>query len=204
MTRVPIVAAAALAFAGCAASPGASPLAQVPTRTISSLVPPSRPMIPDACNKGMTELFRASGGSFPMPTCGSWQGVINYPPPSAPFHATVRVSTTKNYGVPPPPSGTAIFYMEMVSKSRHTMPVFDGPTNVQDMITSQTFDPSHSYTLIVYNLAYNDQCGSNPSCPPWVEDLGSPAPSSHSLTFASPFYDTDWSVYPMVWQFVQN
>ncbi len=178
-------------------------LAQMPTH-FASLLPPSRTIGPDTCNRGKVELFEKNGGSFPMPACGSWQGVINYPTPMAPFHAMIRVSTTKNYGVPPPPSGTAIFYIEMVNRAVHSAPAFGGPTNVQDTITSQAFDPSHTYTLIVYNLFYNSQCGSDPSCPPWIEDLGSPSPSGHSLTFDSPFWDSAWSTYPMVWQFVED
>ncbi len=192
MTRVLIASAVlALALAGCAASPGASPLAQVPTHTIASLLPPSRSLGPDSCDKSKTVLIRSKGGTFTIPACAGWSGTFGYPPVSSgPFHFELNSSVTNNFGAPPPPSGTAIFYLQMACLGQ-IAPVFRN-TGVTDTITSQKLIPSRSYSLYVYTLEY-----------PYGGLIGSPAPNSDSITFVSPLNGNFFSS-AIVWQFVQN
>jgi hypothetical protein len=71
-------------------------------------------------------------------------------------------------------------------------------------VTSGVLTAGHSYTLMVYNFLYDDQCSDSP-CPPWIANIGSPEPGKHSITFSSPLNGA--SVYPPfipVWQFIQN
>jgi hypothetical protein len=71
-------------------------------------------------------------------------------------------------------------------------------------VTSPALRAKHSYTLMVYNFLYDDQCSQSP-CPPWVLNIGSPQAGKHTITFSSPLNEA--SVDPPfvpVWQFIQN
>jgi hypothetical protein len=145
-----------------------------------------------------------------MPRCAGWTGVINYPAGNERFTWSVTTSTTNSFNAPAPPSGTPIFYMQTkVIKPRRQEPAF-ADTEVMNTVSSPVLSSDHSYTLIVYGLFESSQCPTEPPsgrCPPWVANLGSPSPNTHSMSFLSPlngavFGGADFVV--PVWQFVQN
>jgi hypothetical protein len=162
---------------------------------------------PDKCNKTVHVHIKGNGGSFTVPLCSGWSGTITYPAPAAPrlhYPQLLTSSVTNNFGVPAPPSGTAVFYMEE-KPQQHGVQFSNPSPGVTNTITSPSLSSNHTYTLLVYYFASDPQC-SNPSqgCPPWVANIGSPAPSTHSITFTSPLNGALLSTYPVVWQFVQN
>jgi len=180
----------------------------------SSIAKISRPMstartiasAPDCTHQESVRIFKR-GAKFAMPRCGKWTGTINYPPGNQNYTWLVTTSTTDSFGVPAPPSGTAILYMQTkVSKGREA-PAF-GDNGAMNTVSSPALSSGHSYTLIVYGFAEDSQCPVQPpsGCPPWSSELGSPAPNSHSLTFVSPLNDALFGGRPVwpVWQFVQD
>jgi hypothetical protein len=209
MARYTVLAAAAAALmtAGCAASataPAVSGAGFSATPGIASLV--RQPVAPEACGRVLHVKLHDPGGSFPVARCGGWSGTIGYPH-LASSHVPLNVtSSLKNtFGAPPPPSGTAIFYMSL---QLHRTPRGNGvnfePGNVTSTVTSPAITPAHTYTLIAYNFAWNDQCKPG-SCPPWKLNIGSPQPGSNSLAFSSPLNAAEfYSNYPVIFQFIQN
>jgi hypothetical protein len=117
----------------------------------------------------------------------------------------VTSSVINNFGAPPPPSGTALFYMA-------NLPLAEDPPafcncGVTDTISSAQLSSSHTYSLYVYNFASDNQgCASLSKgvCPPWVANIGSPAANTHSITFPSPLNGASLYGLAIVWQFVQN
>jgi len=196
-TRMSLVALQALVLAGCAASSGSPPLtaASLPSTRTQSIL-----MQPDACDK--TKSFGTSnrGGSFTLPTCAGWTGTITYPGKTQIHGRRWKVisSVSNNFGVPPPASGTAIFYVSMFILQAGFM-----QSSESDTITSRMLDSSHTYSLMVYNFLFDDQCSNTP-CPPWTTNIGSPAPGQHSITFPSPLSEADSQAAPLIWQFTQN
>jgi hypothetical protein len=152
--------------------------------------------------------IRQGGGTFAMPSCAGWRGAISYPLGNQRYEWSVTTSTTNSFGAPTPPSGTAIFYMQTKVVTRHRLPAFAN-TGVMNTVSSPALSSDHGYTLFVYGFAEDSQCPVPPPsrCPPWVMNLGSPAPNSHSLTFVSPFNGALFGgigYLTPVWQFVQD
>lgn len=207
MTRYAVLLAAAL-LAGCAGSiRSQAPIAP----TAQSVVPPiqavahvqSRNVSPATCNRSVGLEFKPQGGAFHVPPCGGWTGTINYPAVGVRSRWSVTSSVTNNFGVPAPPSGTAIFYMDMFMSHPGAIEIPNG--GVRDTVTSSAFTADHTYTLNVYNFAYNDQCPSS-QCT-WTMNIGSPQSGSHSITFVSPLNGATviaGTAAGPVWQFVQN
>jgi hypothetical protein len=197
---------AAAGLAGCAASastPVGLPTQTLPTLAASLAAAHARDAVsPETCDRGEHVLFRQTGGVFRMPGCAGWTGKIGYPPTGT-SHFLVTTSVTNSFGVPAPPSGTAIFYMATALRRPDAVLELDG-TSGMATVTSPRLTAAHSYTLMVYALFYDDQCR-QPPCPPWVANIGSPRPGKHSITFASPLNDA--GIQPSsipVWQFIQN
>jgi len=196
-TRITLLALQAFLITGCAATSGSPPFttASLPGTQAQSIV-----MQPDACDK--TKSFGTSnrGGSFTLPTCAGWSGTITYPPKSQSHGRRWKVisSVSNTFGVPPPASGTAIFYVSMFILQAGFV-----ESSETDTITSSMLDSSHTYSLMIYNFEDDIQCGSYP-CPPWSASIGSPPPSSHTITFLSPLGRAATGVVPLVWQFIQN
>jgi hypothetical protein len=193
-----ILGLAALATAGCSSAAG-TPTAYVPYQSSTQLL--SRVGSPDVCHSAVKVVIHRNGGSFNVPPCAGWTGAIAYPSVGAKFFFKVSSSTTNRFGVPPPPEGTAIFYILMRNVTHFRVPYFRG--TVSDTITSPRLTSNHTYSLMVYYQAFDDQC-SNPPCPPWSANIGSPPPNSNSITFPSPLNGARFGAPPVVWQFVQN
>jgi len=176
----------------------------------SSLVSSAHELrVPGGCDRPMRRAIDKSGGAFAIPPCSGWVATIDYPPTGngLDYHVGVTSSVTNNFGAPPPSSGTPILYIQMVDRARNSEPNFQ-MTGAQDTVTSPQLLASHWYTLTVYGLANTDQCVNTP-CAPWTMNIGSPNPSTHSITFSSPlngalFAGGAIGGTPIVWQFVQN
>jgi hypothetical protein len=194
-------------LAGWSGSDASAPVAYVPATILVRPQPQSHSIASDACDTTVRAKVQQNGGSFSVPPCSGWTGVINYPALRAPCcdgtTFLVTSSVTNNFGVPPPRSGTAIFYL----KTKNKAAAYFANSGVTDTITSPQLTSNHTYTLIVYRLVIDDQCNSPPSCPPWSANIGSPATGSNSITFSSPL---NGAAFPgsnrkqPVWQFVQN
>jgi hypothetical protein len=161
---------------------------------------------PAACDHGKEVLFRPAGGVFRMPPCAGWTGHVGYPYVGIRSHWHVTTSITDNFGAPTPPSGTPIFYMLTQLTEPKAELILEG-TGTNVTVAAPTLTADHTYTLIVYNMLFYSQCKSNP-CPPLVVNLGSPKRGHHSLTFPSPFNDSDVQnstpKFSPVWQFIRN
>jgi hypothetical protein len=196
---------AILATAGCSTSTG-TPTAYVRGSVAHAIVLAdrlSRIGSPDICNKGRRYILRHNGGTF-YASCAGWKATVNYPPPASAhrFYLEVKSSVTNNYGAPPPPKGTALYYIKTADVTPQFGLTFDS-TGITNAISSQQLSSSYTYTLYVYNFEFDNQCSSSP-CPPWVADLGSPQGGTHSITFPSPLNGASFGNAPVVWQFVQN
>jgi hypothetical protein len=201
MTRFAVLLVVA-ALAGCAGFAGAPTTTTVPgTNNLA------RSYAPNACDQSMHVDLSPIGGTFKLPPCDGWEGTIGYPRTQFPSHYdwSVTTSVTNNFGVPAPPSGTAIFYMRILNKGPHT-PAFVNGERI-DIITSPKLLPRHSYSLMVYNFESDNQCRRPPpsGCPPWFAIIGRPAVGRHTIKFASPLNGAalNFSKEP-VWQFIQN
>ena len=114
MTRVLIVATAALSLsavlllAGSGAASAATfapiSLSAAPPQPIALLLPP-RSFGPDGCGEKKTVIIDAKGGTFSIPTCDGWSGIFAYPPTKEHnvFHFKVTCSVTDNFGPRRPP-----------------------------------------------------------------------------------------------------
>jgi hypothetical protein len=163
-------------------------------RSIASLLPPTQVVKPDTCDKPKVVLIKKVGGTFKIPTCSGWSGTFGYPP-QAPVHWSgfrfqLTSSVNNNFGAPPPPSGTAIFYLQMEAERSNNYPYFKD-TGVTNMILSSQLNPSSSYSLYVYGFGGGL----------WSGIIGSPSPSADSITFVSPL-NGNWFTQSIVWQFV--
>jgi len=202
MNRYAIL-AVVVALAGCAGSAAAPTM----TTTVPGTIDLSRAFGPNVCDTPMHVDIAPIGGSFKVPTCEGWNGTIHYPRPSSPFHYDwgVRSSVTNNFGVPAPPSGSAIFYMLIINKGMHTPAFTNG--GVMDTISNPKLSSSHFYSLMVYNFESDNQCRRPPpsGCPPWFANIGRPAPGKQSITFQSPLNGAvfNFSKAP-VWQVIEN
>jgi hypothetical protein len=199
-----------LTIVGCAGGADGSSLAAVPIGApLEALQAAVTGPAYDVCNKGTRVTIVAKGGQFKVPKCAGWSGTIGYPRNDGWYRWSITSSTRNAFGVPSPPSGTPIFYMQTIDKSRHlkSTPSFRNDAATAT-ITSRALTSSHTYTLIVYNFIVDAQCPEPlPSgvCPPWVGNIGSPAPGSNSITFVSPLNGAFFGDFgPPVWQFVQN
>jgi hypothetical protein len=207
MTRYAAFFATAL-LAGCAASAGSqsalAPIApQSITAPIAGVQTQSRSASHASCGRRVHLLAHPRGGSFQVPHCGGWSGTIAYPTAPSRSIWSVTSSVTDAFRAPPPPSGTAIFYMQM--QLNHPPVAIFHNEGVEDTVASPNFTSDHTYTLNVYRFFYNDQCPST-QCT-WTMNIGSPQPGSHSITFVSPLNGANvvsGSTGAPVWQFVQN
>jgi hypothetical protein len=212
--RYTILFAGAL-LAGCSVSTGAQPtlaplgsLAAPPIKVLTQAR--TYDPAPATCDKGVHVRMDTHTGSFRLPPCAGWKGLIRYPTFHGPeqaktvSHWTMTTSVTNMFGAPAPPSGTPLFFMQM----HLDRPVdWEFPNaDVTDTVTSPAFTSSHTYTLIVYNFVDDNRCDDTP-CPPWVLNLDSPQPGGHSITFSSPLNGAHVGGGPLgapVWQFIQN
>jgi hypothetical protein len=193
---------AATLLAGCA---GSSAPTQIPASSQTGAQALSRTAQFDACDTAAHAMIRAGGGQFALPACAGWKGKIVYPPTTGTTYRWLATSSTTNsFGAPPPPSGTAIFYMQTARTVNHGSGATFQNTGATDTVTSTAFRPSATYTLIVYGLYTDDQCPSAPPscCPPWTQNVGA-ASGNHSITFGSPLNGAVVNG-DTVWQFVQN
>jgi hypothetical protein len=163
---------------------------------------------PATCDAGIQLRIRKGGGTFGIPRCAGWKGVINYPPTldNKYFTFGVTSSSTNDFGAPAPPSGTVLFYVQTADVGPRGREVGFKNTGVTNTVTSPAFVASHSYTLNVYNFLLDDQCPQVP-CPVWTARIGSPTPGSHSITFSSPLNGASFGgagYNPPVWQFVED
>jgi hypothetical protein len=196
---VPVVAAF---LTGCAAAASAPPPMTPWQGAAQTDSMKSMPLSPDTCDRGVHVRFLKKGGAFRVPPCAGWKGIINYPGIRVTSSWLVTSSVTNNFGAPPPPQGTAIFYMETALKRPGDLNFPNGV--LTNTVTSSALTSSQTYTLMVYGFFDDNQCRSTP-CPPWVLDIGSPQPGSHSITFSSPLNEAVvLSNAPLVWQFIQN
>jgi len=160
---------------------------------------------PTACDVEVHVQVSKHGGAFRVPPCDGWKGLIRYPATAPTQHWRVTSSTTNTFGIPAPPSGTAIFYLRTAVFHPRNSVAFAN-SGVLDTITSPAVASAHSYTLIVYRFLDDSQCNDAP-CPPLVMSLGSPQPGSHSITFVSPLNGAvlgpGLPAGP-VWQFIQD
>jgi len=214
MTRILLIVVAVAGLAGCAGSSGLGAAGAVPLQSQQLALSPGQQLArsfaqakPDKCDKTMRVHIKGNGGSFAVPLCSGWSGTIAYPATENPrlrYPSLVTSSVTDTFGVPAPPSGMAVFYMQLHIKNGVS---FSDPSpGVTNTITSPSLSSNHSYSLLVYNFWTDPQCG-NPSlgCPPWVANIGSPTQNSHSITFTSPLNDAAVAGGdPIVWQFVQD
>jgi hypothetical protein len=202
MTRLMVVVAVA-SVAGCAGSAPSAPSQSLIAPSQALFQPQSRTVTPNACDTGVNVRIKNAGGLFHVPPCSGWTGTINYPQPSAPhrYKWTITSSVTNNFGAPPPPNGTAIFYMQTADDSRFDTG-FAADQNVTNTVSNFQLTSGHTYSLMVYGFLFDNQC-SSPPCPPWSASIGSPAPGSHSLTFQSPLNGAALAG-AAVWQFIQN
>jgi hypothetical protein len=209
MTRF-IALFAAVVLGGCAGSAGSQfPVAPTGAQSVvpavQSLVEAqSRDASPATCDTSVHVLFHKGNSAFHLPRCAGWKGLIRYPGGGKISRWVVTSSVTNNFGVSAPPSGTAIFYMQMYLRyPRAPWPFANA--GVSDTVTSSAFTSDHTYTLNVYKFIYNNQCPSS-QCT-WTLNIGTPQPGSHSITFSSPLngalVDSGPGLGP-VWQFVQN
>ena len=200
---------ATVLLAGCAASAG-SQSALAPTEPQSVTAPigaivssQSKSVSPALCGRRVHLTAHPQGGSFQAPHCGGLSGTIAYPTTPGRSLWSVTGSVTDSFGAPAPPSGTAMYYMQM--QLQHRLGALFHNDGVNDTVTSPKLTSGYTYTLNVYNLRYNDQCPSTQCV--WTMDIGSPQPGSHSITFASPLNGATilgGSDGAIVWQFVQN
>jgi len=154
----------ALAVTGCTgsvASQGsgvpASPPSANGVQAVALSLFGSAPDKRQGCGVTLRYVIKASGGAFPVPACSGWGGTIGYPNGNHRYIFGVTGSVTNDFGAPPPPSGTAIFYMHTNKVQPRNPPVF-GNTGVTDTVTSSQLMSSHTYTLIVYGFIFDSQC----------------------------------------------
>jgi len=200
-----------IAVTGCSEAP-ASQVGGVPSSVASTAgVRPdtlsllgSQPAKGQGCGVAKRYIIKWGGGAFSMPPCDNWSGTIGYPNGNHWYLFAVTTSTKNSFGAPPPPSGTAIFYMHTNRVQPRSAPSF-GNTGVTDTVTSPQLTSDHTYTLIVYGFQIDSQCSSPPpsGCPPWSANIGSPMPSTNSITFVSP-WNSALIPAATTWQFVQN
>jgi hypothetical protein len=200
-------------IAGCAGSTGSQSsltptAAQSVVLPIQNIVRAQSHVVPETCDAAKVVKLEHDGGTFKMPPCSGWTGTISYPElsePGAHFKLKVTSSVTNNFGAPNPPSGTATLYLQTANDTRGGVPSF-GPGPSAVTLTSPELTSRHTYTVIVYNFL-ECQSPNGGSCPPWVDNVGSPAPGSHSLTFTSAFDEAVFNgggFSPPVWQFIQD
>jgi hypothetical protein len=149
-----------LTIIGCSGGSGGSSLAAAPIAALQSATAGDGYAV---CDKGTRLAILPKGGQFKVPKCAGWTGTIGYPRNGGWYSWSVTSSTSNAFGAPSPPSGTAIFYMQTVNKSRHLKfapSFFDGSATAT--ITSPKLTSSHTYTLIVYNLIVDAQCPEPP------------------------------------------
>jgi hypothetical protein len=203
MFRISVSVAVALMLPACTGSGTSTPTLPVEQIAGDAASVVVKAASPDACGRRVHFVARPRGGSFQVPHCGGWSGTINFP--STPIRSVWDAvsSVTNNFGAPPPPSGTPLFYMQMQLHHPGGAAFHNDGTN--DTVTSSQFSPQHTYALNVYYFAYNDQCPST-QCT-WSLDIGAPQPGSHSITFNSPlngasiFGGSDGAI---VWQFTET
>jgi hypothetical protein len=194
--------ALALLVTGCDGFAAAAPTENAQRMTSSAYVSPAG-AVPETCNKSVRLKFKPRGGSFALPRCGGWTGTMMYPPVIRRTIWGITTSTTNDFGAPGPPSGIAIFYMQMYL--RHPGGATFPNGNVTDTVANPMLTPGHTYTLNVYRFLYNNQCPSS-QCT-WSMNIGSPQPGTHSITFVSPLNGASIGGGPNlapVWQFVLN
>jgi hypothetical protein len=136
-----------------------------------------------------------------IPPCKGWTGTLGYAEQEDRLHFRLMTSTTNAFGAPPPPSGTAVFYISVTyDPIGHGVSQFSGNAP-QSFIASPRLSSQHAYTLNVYNLEGNQFCPSG-SCV-WTMNIG--APSGGRIDYPSPLSLGDIvSSTPAVWQFVQD
>ena len=210
MVRLSVLFTAAFLAAGCIGAatsmPAPLPVPGRPEGTAVAIASGSlsvRPASPMACDKGVRVLIHGGEHGFRVPPCAGWKGQIRYSSIRGVSHWTMTSSVTNNFGVPAPPSGEAIFYMQMWLRNPPDWEFNND--GVTDTVTSPLLTSDHTYTLNVYNFVYNDQCPSS-QCT-WTMNIGSPQPGSHSITFSSPLNGATvfrGTLNTPVWQFVQN
>jgi hypothetical protein len=203
MFRISLSIAAVLMLSACTGSGTSTPT--VPTEQITrepaSLATAT---LPEACGRAVRVSAPPRGGAFQVPHCAGWSGTITYPSQVLRSIWSVTSSVTNDFGVPTPPSGVAIFYMQM--HLIHPGAARFHSDGVDDMVTSPKFTSDHTYTLNVYHFYENDQCPSS-QCT-WTMNIGSPQPGSHSIVFASPLNGatavSGGIPAAPIWQFVQD
>jgi hypothetical protein len=165
----------------------------------------SRSVVPNACDQQVDVNFDGGGGTFDVPICFGWKGKIAYPPTKGKesYSLTVEASIKRNFGVPAPPSGKAIFYMQManIGSASHTFEDTGAIDTFHEIVVQST----HKYALWVYNLSTDNQCRKAPpsGCPPWFAIIGSPPLGEHTLTFESPLNGATIGSYSApVWQLI--
>jgi hypothetical protein len=191
-----------LGCAGRAATPGPLPGGQGTIAPFS--VHFTKAPSPAACGRGRRVRFRSAGGTFSVPSCAHWTSQIAYPGNGRVSQWRVIASIADDFGVPSPPTGTAIFYIQMTLKLPRSDGWRLGDGSGMTTVSNPQLNSGHSYTLMVYNFLEDSQCPSG-DCPPWVANIGSPKSGEHSITFDSPLNGAivDFAD-PVVWQFIQD
>src|ERR1700728_3079878 len=152
MLRLLAFSTSAVLMSGCVGSEEIAPLSGA-QRANQTAIAHEKLASPATCDKGVRLSLRRQAGAFRVPPCGGWKGFIHYPAGAGISRWTVTSSLTNNFGVPPPQSGTALFYMQTWLRRPSGVRIPSG--GVDDTVSSPVLTSDHTYTLNVYNFFYN-------------------------------------------------
>jgi len=191
-------------FGGCAngaSLPSGTPLSNGPVERQSIA---SHFVSPELCNENHRSVVKRHTTVWKIPNCAGWSGQITY----AAFQHLFKPSTcrfltqssvTNNFGVPPPPTGTAVFYATVEQDCRDNFGAF-GNAAPPSTITGPGITYPHTYTIYLYDFLEDTACSGDPC----AFNIGSPQQGSNTINYPSVTPGLVFGGDPVIWQFVQN
>lgn len=128
----------------------------------------------------LTQPINPAGGTFTIPPISGFAGVVNYPTNNAPANSTATFVTSAvdiTGFAPAPPSGTPIFYIDVLLSSTATAIQFNTGT-AGGTLTSNAFVASKQYSLFGWVIIS--------SAPALFYQFGPVSPSGGTITYTSP------------------
>jgi outer membrane protein assembly factor BamB len=155
-----------ICLAGCAYSQGIAP---------SNVSPQVASPSAGGQSKSKTVPVLAGGGSLALPRYGGFKGKVPYNPNDATSGATLRFTNSganNVLGVPTPPNGTPVLYLEASIRVASKVTFASGSNLTK--LESASFQPGRSYEIYAYEGSQQ------------VESYGANPPKHSALTFQTP------------------
>jgi hypothetical protein len=147
----------------------------------------------------LTQPINPAGGTFTIPPISGFTGVVNYPTNNAPANSTATfvTSAVDITGIAPaPPSGTPIFYIDILLSSTASAIQFN-TGSAGGTLTSNLFVTGKTYTLYGWVIIS--------SAPVMFYQFGPVAPTSGTISYTSPVNGALVPVGPLgIIEVVQN